>query len=57
MTWHLEDSRTHRRVSIMSYPSKESADRQIQGYRDRDAKGGRPDIHDLIPYIVAVEGS
>lgn len=56
-SWHIEDSRTPgKRVGIASYPSREIAEDQIAAWRERDRRGGRPDIHELMPYLVAVEG-
>lgn len=54
--WHVEDCRTGRRAGIASYPSKASAEAAIERWRERDLRGGRPDIHELMPYLVAVEG-
>ena len=55
--WHIEDSREPgKRAGIASYPSREFAERMIEGWRERDRRGGRPDIHELMPYLVAVEG-
>jgi len=50
--WTVADSRTGRPVTITSYPSHASAERQIERWRQRDAKGGRPDLHDTLPYLV-----
>lgn len=55
--WHIEDGRTPgKRAGVASYPSRESAERTIEGWRERDRRGGRQDIHELMPYLVAVEG-
>jgi hypothetical protein len=55
--WHIEDSRTPgKRAGIASYPSFLSAAATIEAWRQRDARGGRPDIHELMPYLVAIEG-
>jgi hypothetical protein len=55
--WHIEDSRTPgKRAGIASYPSRELAESTISAWQARDARGGRPDIHELMPYLVAVEG-
>ena len=50
--WCIIDSRTMRRASMGTYLTQESAERQIRQWTDRDAAGGRPDIHDVIPYLV-----
>jgi hypothetical protein len=49
--WRIVDSRTDRPVSICSYNTREQAEREIEFYRDRDARGGRPDCHEFIPYL------
>ena len=49
--WRIIDTRTDEPCSVVSYYSKERAEEQVEYYRRRDAKGGRPDIHDLIPYL------
>lgn len=55
--WHVEDSRTPgKRASMSGFFTQEQAERQIESWRKRDARGGRPDIHDLMPYLIAVEG-
>lgn len=53
--WHVADSRTGRRASIASYSSREQAERAIASWLERDAKGGRPDLHETIPFLVAVQ--
>lgn len=53
--WHIEDSRTHARATIAAFPSEVSALLQIARWRARDAKGKRPDMHDVMPHLVAVE--
>jgi hypothetical protein len=51
--WTIVDSRTGQPVTISSYPSQASAERQIAAWRQRDARGGRPDIHESMPYLMA----
>ena len=55
MTWKIVDNRTGRRAGIACYLTREQAERQIQTWRDRDARGGRPDIHDLIPFLAPAQ--
>ena len=50
-SWRIVDTRTDRVASLISYPTEESALRAVEGYRRRDARGGRPDLHDLIPHL------
>ena len=52
--WHIADSRTGKRVSVAAYLSKAGAERQIKAWQERDLRGKRPDIHELMPYLVAV---
>jgi hypothetical protein len=55
--WHIEDGREPgKRCGIASYPTREYAERMIEAWRDRDRRGGRPDIHELMPHLIAVEG-
>jgi len=51
MFWELYDRRSDVTVGIAVYPSRESAERAIRQFTERDARGGRPDIHELIPYL------
>ena len=52
--WVIADSRTGKHLGVACYGSKENAEKQIAGFVARDGKGGRPDIHHLIPFMVAV---
>jgi hypothetical protein len=54
--WVIIDARTEARAGISSYPTRESAERQIAAWRARDARGGRPDIHELMPHLEARHG-
>ena len=47
----ITDSRTGRRVSVVSFRSRELAEWQVERWRARDAHGGRPDIHESVPYF------
>lgn len=49
--WGIVDTRTGRRVSVVTFFTREHAEATIQHWRERDAKGGRPDVHDLMPYL------
>ena len=53
-SWKIADSRNGRHLGVAWYWSKENAEAQIAGFVARDGKGGRPDIHHLIPFMVAV---
>ncbi len=52
--WVPVDSRSGRRVSAASWLSRESLEAAIEGWRVRDARGGRPDLRGLMPFVVAV---
>lgn len=49
--WAWRDSRTGARVSISSTMTKEQAERELEDWRRRDARGGRPDLHESMPFI------
>ena len=49
--WGWVDSRTGKPVSITSTYSQEAADRQLDAWLRRDAKGGRPDLHEVMPHV------
>ena len=53
--WTWVDSRTRKRVSITSTMTREQAERQLAHWRERHAKGGRPDLHEAMPYIVVTQ--
>lgn len=50
--WTWVDRRTLRRVSLTSTYTREQAFRQLAAWRRRDANGGRPDLHEIMPYVV-----
>jgi hypothetical protein len=51
-TWVAVDNRTGRRVGMSSIGfTLEQAERTIEGWRERDRRGGRPDLHVLLPYL------
>lgn len=49
--WGWRDSRDGTPVSITSVFTKEQAERQLEEWRERDAAGGRPGLHELMPFI------
>ena len=56
-SWKIVDSRNGRHLGAAWYRTRENAEAQIAGFVTRDGHGGRPDIHHLIPYMVAVQVS
>jgi hypothetical protein len=50
--WGWVDSRTGRRASVTSVPTRAMAERVLAGWIERDRRGGRPDLHDVIPHLV-----
>lgn len=52
--WTWADSRTGERVSLSSTYTREQAERELDEWRARDARGGRPDLHELLPYVVVI---
>ena len=50
-TWVIIDSRTGKKASVAGFFSKEGAERQIEEWKERDRRGGRPDCHDSIPFL------
>ena len=53
--WVIADSRTNKPLGVASYGTKAFAEMQIAGFVARDGKGGRPDIHHLIPFMIALQ--
>lgn len=49
--WIVVDRRTGKRVTSVSFFSQEQADKQIEAWIERDKKGKRQDIHDIIPFL------
>ena len=47
----LYDVRTGKRFSVNTYPTPMLAAAAIDRYRERDALGERPDIHDFMPHL------
>jgi hypothetical protein len=50
--WTWVDSRTGQCVSLSSTATREQAERQLEGWLARDARGKRPDLHELMPFVV-----
>lgn len=57
ITYIIYDRRTGKRCQMSSYLTREQAEEAIRGYRYRDERGGRPDIHDLIPHLGVIEST
>lgn len=49
--WGWRDARTGQRVSISVTHTREQAERELEGWRARDKRGKRPDLHDLMPFV------
>lgn len=49
--WTWADSRTGQRVSMTSTFTREQAERTLEAWRRRDARGGRPDLHEIMPFV------
>lgn len=49
--WGWRDTRTGERVSVTSTYSKEQAERVLARWKERDRQGGRPDLHEIWPFI------
>lgn len=47
----IVDNRTGQRVSVATFLSRWRAEDTIKEWKTRDLQGGRPDCHDLIPYL------
>lgn len=50
-TWTIVDSRTGQPVTVTSFFTEEGALEQIESWRERDRRGKRPDVHDMMPYL------
>lgn len=53
--WEIYDTRTGKRAQMDEFFTRAQAERVIAGYRARDARGVRPDVSDLIPYLAPRE--
>lgn len=49
--WEIYDTRTGRQAQESVYLDPDRAEAALAHYRDRDARGGRPDLHDTIPHL------
>lgn len=49
--WSWRDSRTGERVSVSATNTREQAERELEGWRARDRRGKRPDLHESMPFI------
>ena len=49
--WGWVDTRTGKRVSVTSTLTREQAERALAGWHERDRLGGRPDLHELMPFV------
>jgi hypothetical protein len=54
LQWGWIDTRTGQRVSVTSVPTREQAEATLARWVARDRRGGRPDLHGLIPYLAVV---
>lgn len=50
-SWGWRDSRTGMRWSASTTRTREQAEAELQGWRVRDARGRRPDLHDDLPFV------
>jgi hypothetical protein len=51
--WEAYDTRNGKSVGMSVYFTEAQVDAAIAGWRARDLKGGRQDIHDLMPFLGA----
>lgn len=49
--WEAYDMRSGRSVGMAVYNTEEQVLQAIEAWRARDRRGGRQDIHDLMPYL------
>lgn len=49
--WGWRDRRTGERVSQSACNSREYAERELEYWWERDRRGGRPDLHELMPHV------
>lgn len=49
--WGWRDRRNGARVSMTSTVTREQAESELENWRIRDRRGGRPDLHDLMPFV------
>lgn len=51
--WEAYDTRNGRSVGMAVYNTEEQVLAAIESWRARDRRGGRPDLHDLMPHLGA----
>ena len=49
--WGWRDARTGERASVTAARTREQAEEQLAVWVKRDARGKRPDLHELIPFL------
>lgn len=53
--WTVVDSRSGEPATACCFLTRKGADRQIEQWRERDRKGGRPDVSHLMPFLEACQ--
>jgi hypothetical protein len=53
--WVPVDRRNGRRMSQGVWPSREALEAAIAAWKERDARGGRPDLIRKVPYLVPAQ--
>jgi hypothetical protein len=53
MRWETYDVRNSKDTGLGSFSSQEAAESQIERWKIRDRRGGRPDIRGLMPHLAA----
>lgn len=51
--WGWRDGRTGMRWSVAVVRTREQAEAELEGWRARDRRGKRPDLHDDLPFVEA----
>lgn len=51
--WETYDLRNSKNTGMGSFSSQEAAESQIERWKIRDRRGGRPDIHGLMRHLAA----
>jgi hypothetical protein len=54
--WTMYDAMTGKRASLAAWVSRESAQRQIEEWKDRQRKGKRPDVDPRRMVVGPVDG-
>ena len=55
MTYGWRDIRTGQRIGMATVATRAQAERYLAKWWERDERGGRPDIHDILPYVEVYE--